>query len=131
MALARPGRRVALTIGDGCFNFGIQGLWSVARYRLPIFIIVFNNRGYLSTKSRLHNLEGLAAKQRSYLGSDVDDPPVDFVTMGLSVGIPGRRVERPDELRPALEWGIAQAGAAIVDVLLDPKETGWYTPPMP
>ncbi len=131
VALARPGRRVALSIGDGCFNFGAQGLWSVARYRLPILMIVFNNRGYVSTKSRLHNLEGLAARERTYLGSDILDPPVDFVHLGLSVGIPGRPVERPDELRPALEWGAAQPGAAIVDVLLDPKETGWYTPPMP
>ena len=103
----------------------------MARYRLPILIVVFNNRGYVSTKSRLHNLEGLAARERTYLGSDLDDPPVDFVQMGLSVGIPGLRVERPDELRPALEWGASQQGAAIVDVLLDPKETCWYTPPMP
>ncbi len=131
VALARPGRRVALVIGDGCFNFGAQGLWSVAHYRLPILIIVFNNRGYISTKSRLHNLEGLAARERTYFGSDILDPPVDFVQMGLSVSIPGRRVERPDELRPALAWGAAQPGAAIVDVLLDPRETGWYTPPMP
>jgi len=130
VALARPGRRVVLSIGDGCFNFGVQGLWSVARYRLPILMVVFNNRGYISTKSRLHNLEGLAARERTYFGSDILDPPVDFVQMGLSVGIPGRHVERPGELRPALEWAAAQPGAAIVDVVLDPKETGWYTPPM-
>ena len=131
VALARPGRRVALSIGDGCFNFGVQGLWSVARYRLPILIIVFNNRGYMSTKSRLHNLDGLAARRRTYFGSDLDDPLVDYVTMGQSVGIPGRHVESPDDLRPALDWGASQPGAAIVDVLLDPKEAGWYTPPMP
>jgi benzoylformate decarboxylase len=131
VALARPGRHVVLAIGDGCFNFGLQGLWSVARYRLPILMIVFNNRGYISTKSRLHNLEGLAARERTYFGSDLDNPAVDYVQAGLSVGIPGLRVERPDELRSALEWGVAQQGAAILDVLLDPRETGWYTPPMP
>ncbi len=131
VALARPGRRVAVCLGDGCFQFGAQGLWSVAHYRLPLLMIVFNNRGYISTKSRLHNLEGEAARHRTYLGSDILDPPVDFVHLGLSVGIPGRRVERPEDLRPALEWAAAQSGAAIVDVVLDPKEAGWYTPPMP
>ena len=131
VAQAQAGRRVVLSIGDGCFLFGAQGLWSVAHYRLPLLMIVFNNHGYISTKSRLHNLNGLAARERMYFGSDILDPPVDFVHLGLGVGIPGRPVERPDELRPALEWGAAQEGAAIVDVVLDSKETGWYTPPMP
>jgi benzoylformate decarboxylase len=42
--LASPGRRVVACLGDGSSMFGIQGLWTLAKYRVPLLMIVFNNR---------------------------------------------------------------------------------------
>ncbi|HET9916299.1 MAG TPA: thiamine pyrophosphate-binding protein, partial [Candidatus Binatia bacterium] len=40
--LASPKRRVVACLGDGSTMFGLQGLWTLAKYRIPLVVIVFN-----------------------------------------------------------------------------------------
>jgi benzoylformate decarboxylase len=49
--LASPSRRVIACLGDGSTMFGIQGLWTLAKYRVPLIVIVFNNRAYMAVKA--------------------------------------------------------------------------------
>ena len=53
-------------------------------------------------------------------GTDLDNP--DFAEVARSVGLFGARVERPGELRPALEAAFAHDGPALVDVLTRRQE---------
>ena len=52
--LASPGRRVVACLGDGCAMFGLQGLWTLAKYRVPLTVIVFNNRAYMTFNGIFH-----------------------------------------------------------------------------
>jgi benzoylformate decarboxylase len=129
--LAWPERRVFACCGDGSLVMSIQGLWTAARYHLPVITVVFNNRGYLSVKSPLHWLGGRAAKEASYLGVDLTPPPIDFLRLAEGFGVAGRRVEDPEEIRPALAEALAAGDPRLVEVLTDPTETGYGLPPLP
>ncbi len=52
--------------------------------------------------------------------------PIDFAKFAEACGGGGISVERPGDLRPALERAVASGRPALVEVLVDPNE-----PPLP
>ena len=46
IALGRPGVRTVCLIGDGSAMYSIQALWTAARRKLPLTVVVINNAGY-------------------------------------------------------------------------------------
>ena len=83
--------------------------------KLPINFIIANNGGYRIIKQRLLAFHG----SDHYIGMDFDDPPIDFVGLAQSMGVTAQRVSSPDEIRPALDGAIANAGPVLLDVVVD------------
>jgi benzoylformate decarboxylase len=46
VALGKPGRRIVAVIGDCSSLYSIQAIWSAVQWRLPIAILILNNRRY-------------------------------------------------------------------------------------
>jgi thiamine pyrophosphate-dependent acetolactate synthase large subunit-like protein len=111
---------------------GMQSLWSSVKYDLPITVVVFNNSSYMAIKSSLHRYDGKAAgRELIGLGSDLGLPDIDFAGIARSFGGVGERVESPGQLRPALRRALDSGKLAVVDVIVDPRETGYGRPPLP
>lgn len=98
-ALARPGSQVVWMVGDGSFGFHAMELDTAARFGLPIVAVVMNNRGWSAQWIPL----GVRHYERLAPGFDAD----------------GALVERPDQIRPALERALATGTPSIVNVLVD------------
>jgi benzoylformate decarboxylase len=116
-ALACPKRRVVACLGDGSAMFGIQGLWTLAKYRVPLKVIVFNNRAYMAVKNQFRGPEErirLAAE----MGAELSGPEINFARLAETFGIFGQRVEQPDAIEPALKRALEQSGPALVDVVI-------------
>ena len=120
--LADPAREVALTVGDGSFLYNpiVQSLSAAKSLRLPVLIVVFNNRQYLSMK--LNHLrfypEGTAVTEDDFRGVDLADQP-DLAALAEPFGLLGLSLSSPEELRGGLEKALqaVRAGTtAIVDV---------------
>jgi benzoylformate decarboxylase len=116
-ALARPKRRVVACLGDGSCMFGIQGLWTLAKYRVPLLVVVFNNRAYMAVKNQFRGPEE-RIKIAAELGAELVGPELNFARLADSFGIFGQRVEEPDQIEPALRSALAQSGPALVDVVI-------------
>lgn len=116
--LASPKRRVVACLGDGSCMFGIQGLWTLAKYRIPLLVVVFNNRAYMAVKNQFR---GAAERIRvaAELGAELVGPEISFARLAESFGIFGQRVEDPDQIEPALSRALDQSGPALVDVVID------------
>jgi benzoylformate decarboxylase len=115
--LASPKRRVVACLGDGSCMFGIQGLWTLAKYRIPLLVVVFNNRAYMAVKNQFRGAEErirLAAE----LGAELVGPELNFARLADSFGIFGQRVEEPDQIEPALKRALQHSGPALVDVVI-------------
>lgn len=117
--LARPHQRVVCIDGDGSFLMTIQELATAVRYRVPVVVAVLNNL-YLGMVRQWQEL----FYERRYAESGLTPPPYDKVAQAF--GALGRRVERPEQVRPALQWALQQAEASqlpvVLDILVDSQE---------
>jgi pyruvate dehydrogenase (quinone) len=98
--------------GDGGLSMLLGELVTVAAYKLPVKIVVFNN----STLG-LVKVEMLVD---GFPDFGVDVPMVDYAAVANSLGIFGQRVEKPTEIEGALRAAFAFDGPSLVDLVTDP-----------
>lgn len=101
--IARPDRQVVALVGDGSLQFGVQALWTAARYEVPVAIVVWNNNAYQANRKFLHLYGGRAAETGKYIGCSLDAPEIDYVALGKAYSVEAERVDDPDELAGALQ----------------------------
>ena len=109
VSLARDHAPVLCVVGDGSAMYSPQALWTAAAQDLPVVFAVVNNRQYLILKNYLRGMKGDTVRTGRFVAMDLDDPPVDFVSLATSMGVTGTLVEKAgdvgDALRAALETG--------------------------
>jgi benzoylformate decarboxylase len=115
--LASPGRRVVACLGDGSSMFGLQGLWTLAKYRVPLTVVVFNNRAYMAVKNQFRGSEE-RIRIAAAMGAELVGPDLNFARLADTFGIFGQRVEQPEQIEPALKRALEQSGPALVDVVI-------------
>ena len=107
--------------GDMCYAPGV--LWTAAHHKIPLLIVMFNNRGYVQEVMHLQRMAGLHRRdpKTAKVGTMIYDPEVDFAKLAQSFGVWGEGpISDPDKVGPALERGlkIVKGGApALVDVV--------------
>ncbi|MEQ1693184.1 MAG: thiamine pyrophosphate-dependent enzyme [Gemmatimonas sp.] len=115
ISLAQPGRPIVAVIGDGSAMYSIQALWTAAHLRLPITYVIVNNRSYRIIKERL--VAGRGSNQ--FVGMDLRNPPIDFVSLARGMGVPARRVTDPSGIEHAIREGIHRGIPNLIEVMVD------------
>jgi acetolactate synthase-1/2/3 large subunit len=110
--LARPEAPVYLLSGDGSFMLNVQELETARRVKAPIVAIVSNDRAWGMIKGAQ-----AAMFDGNYIGVDFTDARYDKLAQAM--GCYGERVERPEDIRPALERAAASGLPAVLDVVVD------------
>jgi thiamine pyrophosphate-dependent acetolactate synthase large subunit-like protein len=121
LALRDCGRLPVAVLGDGDFLMGVTALWTAARYRVPLLVVVANNRSFLNDElhqERVARERGRPIENR-WIGQRIADPDVDCAGMARAQGALGfGPVSEPRALAIALREAIdaVRAGAvAVVD----------------
>jgi benzoylformate decarboxylase len=96
--LAWPERPVLALLGEGAAAYGVQGLWSAARYKLPVVFIICNNAQYQILKLCGRSLNLQQAEQERFEGCDLVQPELDYLSLARGFGVEAHRVTEPDEL---------------------------------
>jgi pyruvate dehydrogenase (quinone) len=111
---SHPGRQVITLSGDGGLAMLLGDLLTLRQLKLPVKLVVFNNSslGFVE-------LEMKAAGLVDY-GTDLVNP--NFAKLAESADLFGVRVEKPEELRPALTEALAHDGPALVEVVVNRQE---------
>ncbi|MBI1736447.1 MAG: thiamine pyrophosphate-binding protein [Candidatus Rokubacteria bacterium] len=117
--LARPDRKVVGVCSDGAAMYSISALWTAAHHRIPVTYVMLNNAAYRILKLNMVEYLGTAARGRQFVAMDLTDPDLRFDRMAEAMGVPGRRVERPEELAPALKEALRHDGPSLVDVVME------------
>ncbi|HZL88697.1 MAG TPA: thiamine pyrophosphate-binding protein [Pirellulaceae bacterium] len=100
--LAWPDRPVLALLGEGASLYGIQGLWSAARYKIPVVFVICNNAQYQILKIGARGLQLPQAIAGKYEGMDLVEPEVDLVAMARGLGVEARRISDSEELCAAV-----------------------------
>jgi benzoylformate decarboxylase len=101
--LGDPTRPVVAVLGDGSALFGLQGLWSAVRYRVPVTFVVVSNGEYRTLKDTLDSMKGLSAQRGSYVGLDL--PCVNWQAAAQLFGLRHTVVADADALRDVIAAG--------------------------
>jgi pyruvate dehydrogenase (quinone) len=111
--LAFPKRQVVSMSGDGGFTMLVGDLLTVAQYKLPVKLVVYNNStlGMVKLEMRVAGYEDF--------GVDVKNP--NFAKMAEAVGIRGFRIENSRDLKKSLEAAFDHDGPVLIDIVTDPN----------
>jgi benzoylformate decarboxylase len=126
VGMADSRKPVVALVGDGSALFGIQALWSAAKYRIPVVVVVLNNRGYAAVKWGFASYPDRKSGEGADLGYDLGN--VDFPKLAESFGVSGQRIRKPDEIGPALRRAMRAKKPALLDIMVDPKDVGYGMP---
>jgi acetolactate synthase-1/2/3 large subunit len=117
VTLANPGATVCCITGEGSFQMCIQELSTAKQFRMPIKIICLNNR-YLGMVRQWQEMFHGDRHSESYL-----DSLPDFVKIAEAYGHVGMRIERPEDVEPALRKAFTEHKNDLVfmDFITDQK----------
>lgn len=112
-ALACPGIQVIALCGDGGLSMLLGDLATIKQYKLPVKIVVFNNRSLGMVKLEME-VAGLPDWQTDMLNPD-------FTLVAQAMGIKGITVNAPGEVEHALKDAFLFNGPVLINVMTDPN----------
>jgi len=131
--IGNPHKEVWCLTADGCLNFASMGLWSAARYEVPIGIVVFNNGQYQANRLNQNSYKGRMVETGKYIGVSLKHPDIDHVAMAATYGIEGERVEDPAGLadayrrcRRAMQEGRPYLVDVVIETYFQGKDSTYY-----
>jgi acetolactate synthase-1/2/3 large subunit len=90
---------VVVLVGDGCMQINIQELQTIVRNKLPVKIIVLNNKT-LGMIRQFQDSYFESRYQSTYWGYDVPD----FERIATAYGIKSKTIDSPEEINQAVQW---------------------------
>jgi acetolactate synthase-1/2/3 large subunit len=112
--LLHPERAVVALAGDGCFQMCATELGTMVQERLPIVVVVANNR--MLATIRMHQERRFPGR---VLGTDLVNP--DFAALARAFGVHAERVEATGGFADALAHARAAGGPALIELQTDPE----------
>lgn len=115
-ALAAPERRVVCFSGDGAIYYHLTELETARRHNVPVVLVINNNSAF---GQGLVNVRRMQGNRPGNPDEIIRFGPTDFAAIARGFGVAGIRVERADEIGPALARALAINGPVVVDVATD------------
>jgi acetolactate synthase-1/2/3 large subunit len=115
--LAAPEKNVICPTGDGAFQMFMKELPTAVQHRAPVTYVVLNNSSLGWIKFAQRN------RGNRFIATDFKTQP-DFSQIALANQCHGQRVEKPEDIRPALKRALQatrQGTPAVLDFVVD----GW------
>ena len=125
-------------LADGGFLFAATELATAVQYNIPAVWCVLNNAGWLSIRDLQIDALGADRNYATEFLKDGKPYTPDIAGIAHDFGAWSERVERPDEVGPALKRALASGRPAVLEVTVNreyPQSggtvTGWWDVPIP
>ena len=114
--VADPNRPVVAMVGDAAMTMNLGELETAVREHINVVFVIFNDGGFGNVR----------AYQKNFYSEryTCDFIKMDFSAVARSFGAYGIRVEKPEELAPALKEAFTKDIPTVIDVVVDPMELG-------
>jgi pyruvate dehydrogenase (quinone) len=114
-AMANPGRQIICLCGDGGFSMLMCELATIAKYNLPVKVIIFKNNSLGMIK-----WEQIAFEGNPEYGVELQ--PIDFAMFARSCGVAGFTLDDPAQAETIIRQALETPGPAVIEALIDPYE---------
>ncbi len=120
LKIAHPDKVVVGFSGDGGSMYTIQSLWTAARYDVDAKFVVCNNHSYELLKLNIQEYwEEREIPEHGFpVGFDLAEPDIRFDELARSLGVAAVRVEKPDQIGPAVAQALEHDGPFLVDLVI-------------
>lgn len=115
-ALAAPGVRVVSLQSDGSAQYTVQSLWTIAREKLPVTVIIAANHRYGILQTELKRADASIDGDVTGRLTRLDNPRVDWTALAQGYGVPATRVASRRDLQLALKQGFDEVGPFLIQV---------------
>jgi thiamine pyrophosphate-dependent acetolactate synthase large subunit-like protein len=126
LALKGSGRLPIAICGDGDFCMSATALWTAVHYRIPLLVVVCNNRSFFNDELHQERVARIRNRppENRWIGQRISDPDIDCSGLGKAQGAVGfDPVTKTQDLVSTFEKAIAAVEAghvAVVDVRVEP-----------
>ena len=114
--LAWPERPVLALLGEGAAAYGVQGLWSAAKYNIPVVFVICNNAQYQILKLCGRSLSLEQAENERFEGCDLVEPEIDYLALARGFGVEAHRITEPNELADRVQAAFRGERPVLFDV---------------
>jgi thiamine pyrophosphate-dependent acetolactate synthase large subunit-like protein len=126
LALQSRGRYPISMLGDGDFCMGATAIWTAVRHRIPLLVLVNNNRSYFNDElhqEAVARRRGRETKNR-WIGLSMNDPAPDIAKLAEAQGAVGiGSINSAAGVEPAIAKGVSvlkSGGVCVIDFWVDP-----------
>ncbi len=117
-ALACPERKVIAVTGDGAAMYSLPALWTMARERLDVTVIVCANRTYNILNIELGRVGALNPGPKTLAMLDLHDPVLDFVKIAQGHGVEASRAQTTTEFAAQFADAMQTKGPRLIEAVL-------------
>ncbi|MCL4393709.1 MAG: thiamine pyrophosphate-binding protein [Chloroflexi bacterium] len=126
LAYRGTGKLVVDLQPDGDLMYDVGALWTASKNRIPLLVVMYNNRAYNNSWDHQYRIAGWRGRTRENVpvGTEIDGPPPDFAGLARSLGWYAEGpIMRADALGPALARAIrfveTEGKPALVDAVTE------------
>jgi len=118
--LAFPDNTVIGFTGDGGSMYTIQALWTAAHYNIGAKFVICNNHSYKLLKLNIQQYwQERSITEHEFPDSfDILEPDIQFAQLAQAMGVPGVRVETPEQIEPAIQQALSHDGPFLIDLVI-------------
>jgi len=117
-AIACPERKVVALQADGSAMYTNQALWSMARERLDVCVIIYNNSRYAILNIELMRVGVTEPGERARSMLEIDKPTINWVAMGEAMGITSSRAETTEEFSEQFTKAMNTPGPYLIEAVI-------------
>ena len=130
--VAHPEKTVISVSGDGGSMYTIQALWTAAHHNIGAKFIICNNQSYMLLKENiLQYWRERGIEEHEFPASfNLVEPRIDFSGLAHALGVGGVRIEKPEEIGPAIQQMFETDGPFLIDLVVSNEVAGTKVPSM-
>jgi benzoylformate decarboxylase len=120
LKLAHPDKMVIGFSGDGGSMYTIQALWTAAHHKIGAKFVICNNHSYELLKLNIQQYwRSRQLPEREFpMSFDLNDPDIRFDELARAMGVQAVRVERPEQIGPAIRQALADDDPFLIDLVI-------------
>jgi acetolactate synthase-1/2/3 large subunit len=118
-AIAAPDRRVIALQADGSGMYTVQALWSMAREKLDVTVVVLANRKYAILQHELASVGATTGKTAMDM-LDIGNPDLDWVKLANGMGVTAARADNMDQFNELFAMANGNPGPFLIELVIRP-----------
>ena len=120
-AIAAPDRQTVCLQADGSGMYSLQALWSMAREKTNVIIVILANRTYETLYGELQKVGVNTAGPNAKSMLDLGNPIINWVSLANGMGVPGEQCADTKHFNTVFAHAKTQSGPYLIEAVLQEK----------